>query len=817
MTLFYKNTLAQTFVSTLFVYLLVLIFANGARAQCPVIMGVPISEVSCNGFSDGILNVQFTGGQMPFGFFWSTGQNTSTITGLSPGTYTVTVTDVNACSVTAVYTVTEPTAIGLTPAVLSNVNCNGNSDGIASVSATGGIPPYTYQWSNGGISSTVSNLSAGTHTVTVTDDNSCSDSASVTITEPPSLITGLPTNACGSSNNTITTNFIGGTPPYSYLWSNGASTQNVSNLPAGTYTVTVTDANGCQYVEGPHIFTTIIGLSASITEDYCNEGDGVISISASGGSAPYFYTWDNGANTSNISSLSEGTYCITVTDINSCIATSCEVIAIQNPPIMADAGPNIYICEGATTIIGASQVGNFGTPPYTYFWTPTIGINDPTLENPTATYPFADITYVVEVTDINGCVATSSMILHSDELLVSSVDIMPDCGATGLGSISLTATSNVSAVSYFWSNGATTSTNTGLFPGTYGYTVTDDNCLIVSSAVVSSGPCVWPGDTNYDGYANNQDILFIGLKYGETGPVRPNPSLNWVGQECMDWLGTISGGNNLKHIDCDGNGTINDDDTTAISVNYNSPVHPLKTTPTSIVDPPLYFGFSATNVTSNDMLQVDVFYGDSTLQAIDLYGIAWTIGFDPAYVKPGSVSFDFSNSLVGIPSETIDFQKYLPGELQLAIVRNDMTNVSGHGKLGTMHLVIEDNIDGLIDTDMIFDFRNVTVLSNDESLLSYSSQTGSVHVDELSGIVDKEFDGYLNIFPNPADTYLTIDTDHKIERVEVYNTLGQTVLEKRTEPTHTYHLDTKEITPGTYFFYIETDQATLLKKATILR
>ena len=208
------------------------------------------TNVSCNGLNDGSITVNVTGGMPPYTYSWSpSGGNTSAISNLTAGTYTLTVTDADSNIVTKSYTITEPLALAATIGSVVNVNCNGNNNGTATAVVTGGTAPYTYLWSNGMTTATANNLTAANFSVTVTDANGCKTTASVNITQPVDLVltNSNTTNvSCyGQNDGSATVSVSGGLAPYTYLWSNGQTGATISNLTKGTYSVTVTDTNGC--------------------------------------------------------------------------------------------------------------------------------------------------------------------------------------------------------------------------------------------------------------------------------------------------------------------------------------------------------------------------------------------------------------------------------------------------------------------------------------------------------------------------------------------------------------------------------------------
>ncbi|MEM9022624.1 MAG: LamG-like jellyroll fold domain-containing protein, partial [Bacteroidota bacterium] len=207
------------------------------------------SNATCHGFADGGTTVSASGGTMPYTYNWSNGMTTASITGLLAGTYTVTATDSNGCTETADTTITEPALLMLGFTVDSNATCHGFADGGTTVSASGGTGLYTYNWSNGMTTASITGLVAGTYTVTVTDNNGCTETGDTTITEPDELVLSIASQSNvttnGGADGTATTSVTGGTPPYTYAWSNGAVTSAVTGLSVGTYSVTVTDNNLC--------------------------------------------------------------------------------------------------------------------------------------------------------------------------------------------------------------------------------------------------------------------------------------------------------------------------------------------------------------------------------------------------------------------------------------------------------------------------------------------------------------------------------------------------------------------------------------------
>ncbi|MFM7727583.1 MAG: SprB repeat-containing protein, partial [Flavobacteriales bacterium] len=285
------------------------------------------SQISCNGATNGQITVTATGGTGSLQYSLNGGafQSSNVFSGLAAGTYAVSVKDANNCTFAAGnVTITAPAVLAGTTTKV-DVLCNGAATGSVNLTVTGGTAPYTYLWSNAAVSEDLSALTAGTYNVTITDINNCTASASAVISQPAAvaLSTTQSNILCnGATTGAINLSVSGGVSPYTYAWSNGATTEDISGLAAGTYTVTVNDANGntlgCTATASVTITQpAAVVLTTTQTDVLCNgASSGAIDLSVSGGTSPYTYSWSNGATTQDISSLAAGTYTVTVTDAN---------------------------------------------------------------------------------------------------------------------------------------------------------------------------------------------------------------------------------------------------------------------------------------------------------------------------------------------------------------------------------------------------------------------------------------------------------------------------------------------------------------------
>lgn len=445
------------------------------------------NNVSCNGGTNGSATVSTSGGlNQGISFSWSNGATTATINNLKAGTYTVTASDAAGCQSIQSVNVLQPNAIIITPSSV-NVACNGEKSGLINAAVTGGIAPYTYRWSNGATTSAITSLVAGAYTLTVTDQNNCTKTASVTVTQPTAinlLLSGNDTLCAGVKNGTALATVSGGVTPYSYAWSTGATTSNISNLGVGNYTVTVTDQNKCQKSGTISVIeTTPLRVDSSLVQPKCaGEASGSIDIKISGGIAPYTYLWENGATTANRSNLMAGTYKVTVTDGNPC--SSNWTFTLKDPtPISAQVNTTEPACFGQTNGTATVTVSSAGT--HTYLW--STGATTSAISNIGAGR------YNLTVTNANGCTATFPFILNAPsagiDITTQSSNI--DCFGQSTGQIQTTTTGGRAPYLYIWSTGATTANLSKLPAGTYAITVTDQSgCGDTARVIIRQNPAI---------------------------------------------------------------------------------------------------------------------------------------------------------------------------------------------------------------------------------------------------------------------------------------------------------------------------------------
>jgi gliding motility-associated-like protein len=506
------------------------------------------ANVSCSGGNNGTINIAVSGGNPAYNYNWGNGITTPNRTGLTYGTYSVTVTDASSCSASASATITQPaSALAVAVSSATNVSCFGGNNGAINISATGGTTTYNYNWGSGITTQNRTGLASGSYNVTVTDANSCSASASATITQPASALSvsvlSATNIACfGASNGAITISAAGGTTAYSYNWGSGITTQNRTGLAGGTYRVTVTDANSCSASASATITqpaSALVVAVSSATNVSCFGGNnGAINISATGGTTAYSYNWGGGITTQNRTGLNEGSYTVTVTDANSCSASASATVTQPASALAAtvSSATNVSCFGGNNGAINISATG--GTTTYNYNWGSGI-----TTQNRTG---LASGTYRVTITDANSCSASASATITQPASALS-VSVLSTtniaCFGASNGAITISATGGTTAYSYNWGSGITTQNRTGLADGTYRVTVTDANSCSASASATITQPAsalvvAVSSATNVSCFGGNNGVINISATGGTTAY-----AYNWGGGITTEDRANLSSGN----------------------------------------------------------------------------------------------------------------------------------------------------------------------------------------------------------------------------------------------------------------------------------
>lgn len=418
-------------------------------------------------------------------------------------------------------------------------NCFGQATGGASVSPSLGTSPYTYHWSSGQTTAAISNVAAGTYTVSISDNAGCSKTDTVIITQPNAL-TVTPTNTnvlCyGGTTGAISLVASGGTTTYSYNWGGGITTPGRTNIGAGTYTVTVTDAHSCTAASSSTITQPAAALTATVTPTnvLCFGGStGSIALTAAGGTANYTYNWGGGITTPGRTNLGAGTYTVTISDVRNCTTTRSTTITQPAAALTAIATPTNVLCFGGSTgAIALTAAG--GTTTYSYNW--GGGITTPGRTNLGAG------TYTVTVTDAHNCTTTSSSTITQPAAALAATSTVTNvsCFGNSNGAISLTTTGGTSGYSYNWGGGITTPGRTNLGAGTYVVTITDaHNCTATKSSTVTAPSAISIQTSSTAASCGLSNGTATALATGGTGTL----SYAWPGGSTTPTISNLSSGN----------------------------------------------------------------------------------------------------------------------------------------------------------------------------------------------------------------------------------------------------------------------------------
>jgi hypothetical protein len=397
------------------------------------------SDVSCTSGSDGSIFLEIEGGKEPYLFSWNTGSSDAFIISVSAGTYFVTITDNNGCFITADYSINEPSPLSIELSEVVSPDCFGESTGSLSLSGRGGTTPYSFQWSTGDENSEVDNLQAGIYEVTMTDAQSCTVTGQFEIpaSDPLELdFTSLPVSCLEMSDGSISISVDGGTAPYSYTWNQGSTEPVIVGLDKGIYTVTITDANGCERTDSIEVAPEErLELTTSLIElvSCAGASDGIIEVWGTGGTPPYRFAWNDGVEGFQRLGLPSGTYSVTISDDKGC--TAVESFDVREPDLLQPVivGFNDVSCFGEKDgRIDLLALG--GTPAYNFQW--EHGVVGRIVTD------LAAGTYTVTLSDANSCEVVEDFTINEPEALMASGLITEDvlCHGDSTGQFSVVIT-----------------------------------------------------------------------------------------------------------------------------------------------------------------------------------------------------------------------------------------------------------------------------------------------------------------------------------------------------------------------------------------
>ena len=454
----------------------------------PILVSESITDIDCNGADNGTVTLAITGGDSTdYSINWY-GKDT---TALNQGWHNYSITDNSGCIVSDSISIDEPSSIIIT-SLISNISCANSSDGAINIFVNGGTGGYSYSWTgpNGFSSSNedITNLISGDYSVIVKDSNLCEAFNTITIDSVPilsiTLDSNFPQTSCSPHNGSINISVSGGTGTYSYLWSNGDTTEDITNLNADTFILSLNDINNCSVIEtfiiDSQTIPILVLLDSSNYNGYsisCNSNnDGYVAVNSSGGSGNLSLLWDNGSSADTIFNLVDGTYGITVSDTAGCFTY--ETITIHEPlAISAYRQQSQGSCTSQNQNIGISLVITGGTPAYTEDW--GVGVNPDSL--------IMNTQYTYTIIDTNNCSFTDTFTLNlASPLVMTASETDVACYGDSTGAAYFQVSGGVLPYSYLWSNGDITAIATNLPEGVHTCTVIDFNgCTIIDSTIIS--------------------------------------------------------------------------------------------------------------------------------------------------------------------------------------------------------------------------------------------------------------------------------------------------------------------------------------------
>ncbi|MES2592701.1 MAG: T9SS type A sorting domain-containing protein [Bacteroidota bacterium] len=586
--------------------------------------------------------------------------------------------------------------------------------------------------------------------------------------------TSCSSNSCSSYLNysynfnclAYTFNFTPPLFPFSNLYwdfgdGTGTSVSNpVHTFPgAGTY-ITSLSANipGCgtvSYSDTIHIVspTAPIGLT---TQSFCNNAV-VADLAAAGTGIQWYAASVGGTVLPSSTVLINGAHYFASQTVSNCESyTRLDVAIVINPlPVVTANATESTICNGNNVTLTGSGAS-------TYSW--SGGVQNGVAFNPNGTY-----SYTVIGTDVNGCLGTATKTIVVNPLpalIISNPSVVCSPSTFDISSSIVTFGSSGGTISYWQDSSATVSLNMSYYTtidtsGVYYIKLDSGTCFDIGHvAVTINNNCVWPGDANKDSIVNNYDLLPIGLLYSQTGISRNNISNNWQAFPIANWGISQINGADIKHVDCNGDGIINNNDTLAVNLNYSS-IHAIGTLTSNelrSVDPDLYFTTSSNSYYPGDWINIEVWTGSTTKPVANLYGIAFDISYDASLVQPGTASLTYPNSWFGTPGvNALKIAKIdeLAAKAYGGLTRIDHSNQSGSGKIADFKFQAKNSITSV--SNLQLSVSNYKANDQNGSPVVFNPVADSITIVPLSTSVEKLNNNMIvSILPNPFSSYATI-------------------------------------------------------------
>ncbi|MCB0628107.1 MAG: cohesin domain-containing protein [Saprospiraceae bacterium] len=809
------------------------------------ITNVEVTDASCGNTNTGAIRIQLEGDAEGAVINWSNGAEGLHIEDLAPGGYTVSVTDATGCVTTHYEEVKASDKIEFT-GTAGYEDCNGPT-GFITLDVPAGLGTLTYVWSNGATTKDISGLSFGAYRVTVTNTESGCQGYGIFYIKDDEFLTGTNFECTVIDEETIfakvsTVVWGGGTPPYTFNWSNGDSMTSdlvgstTVSLPA-VLNLTITDSKGCTTIP-PTVypdcdFNGNVSDNFSVASRYRCIEDSNPSMAEitytiwNGGAPPYTFSWSNGLvetgdKESSIMAPADAAtaYTVTVTDqlgnthISEPILPICGISGEPLSLSVADgeAVPGEQVCLPVTV----KDFFNIAGLQFTLSWDPTQLRGDSLIHFSLPNFSTSNYSFNPISAQGNGEGILTIAWTNSTGLGYT----LPD--DTVLFELCLTVLGDDEGAEVVISNQPT------LIEATTGTlqvipVITDDGTVFITG---NDEKTVWPGDTDQNGLVDHFDLLNIGLAYGAQGFPRPEQDLSWEAHFSAPWpQKTPNTEVSFQHIDTDGNGTITANDTLALALNYrwfneqwngedgynkreNLPAAARTAAVPLYVDTyPVAEGSSGT---------FDIMLGDDANTNNTVYGLAFSINYDPLAIVPGSMRLSFADSWMGNNGEDLlTFYRDDPDHhmVHVAMTRIDGEDITGAGSIAKLLITIEDVIFRSNDIEIPISIEQARLINSIEEAVPVDVRSSVIVVNTTTRTLDESLDRQIRVFPVPTQNRLYLKTPNlTVKNIELFSMDGRRLREWQGQPSELFLHDLPQ---GTYSLRMITNEGVAVRRIII--
>lgn len=824
------------------------------------VLGINLQPAHCL-VDDGQISFSVSGSSPPFTYLWSNGATTEDLTNLAGGTYWVTITDDTGCTVAHPFTIQTVSNLSV-QAFIAQPNCNDDpATGDIELLVQGGVAPYSAQWSNGATGLQVTGLEPDVYAVTVSDVSGCSQINVFAINDNSTsnwVVSSQHTcNADSTGNLSVVLVNSDALPPIQFAWSTGQTGEiaynsaynwygdTLYNLPSGLYSLTISDAGGCEKVM--HIVMDCTNpappsdcFALTINHVTTTPGDTVcMPITTKGFSdivgIQFGIAWDStvldfvDVQSLNWPGFNPSNYFLDGDNLR---------LSWLDPSLNG-----LFLSDGETALSVC-----FAVRPNAPGNQTTVSFSDENLTYEVVQSNGIGMESIIGFNGINGVITYGPG--APPPLILDACNTNANCSNDGNATVNLFVFGNTTPYFLNWETDGGQFTGTeedllALSPGQYTITVTDldghSATAVFEFPVLTSSECVWPGDADNNDVSNHYDLLYVGLGYGSQGEIRLNNTANWMGLDAYDWAQQTPERNvNFKNIDTNGDGLVSDSDTMAIVQNWGKVIRPFyddpEEAPTGIpptgMGPVLYV--PQDTLDAGAAAEIPVFLGTLIEPVQDIYGLAFSIQYDPAVIKPNQVHFALAdNCWLGNAGNLLMVQRnaHVKGRIDIAIVRKDGAPVSGFGTIGSLYIVIEDDIfalnrpgeggdfgptDSLVAT--IFRVNRILAINEVEEVLDLSGQETHMYLKKktISAHAAGDLSGKIVLAPNPVDDELHIEVlEAPVEAIQVFSAAGVMVKSAMPIASNRCIMPVRDLPAGSYFIKIITENGTGLRPITI--